>query len=228
MSDQANSKEAAKYQKLNRKLQRRITKREDIHLLAEILSWEIQKLERRLKNLPVPSSINSEANSTEADDASLSPRVHFDDGSTESHELLGHSDTESENPPRKDYTEPIPIINGSDSKASESPLAKLVNSTHYPPPGIDLERLVSWQIERHCQWAGKYGAWESKEEIHTALDIRSASELKLGKPYGKRNIELNPTGREYYRHGFKWGRPAAALLEAFHECNWHSCKDPAR
>ncbi|KAJ5108066.1 hypothetical protein N7456_004741 [Penicillium angulare] len=213
MSDQPDSK-AAKYHKLDRKLRKRQNRLEKTYLLSGTLSEEIKRLERRLKKLPVPSSISSETNTTGSDAVSCFSGVSFDDSSSEGYEFLSHSDTESEKPPARDCHDPIPVSDSRNSKILDKSLAELNDIDHYPPPGIYFERLVSWQKERHIQWAGDYDGWGSKE-IYTTLDIRTASELKLGAPYGKGNTELNAKKCEYDRLGFKWGLPAAALRKAF-------------
>lgn len=119
----------------------------------------------------------------------------------------------------------------------------------YPPPGRNLKRLVAWQIERHIQWrnedneeVGRDCFWGDKKNFCSMFHIRTAKELKKGKPFGPGNLglEIKHYIDDYSPNMFDgeprdrpWGLPAAALLEAasFH-CNnpedWMLLEEPRK
>ncbi|KAJ6172022.1 hypothetical protein N7470_001089 [Penicillium chermesinum] len=76
----------------------------------------------------------------------------------------------------------------------------------------DPRKLVIWQLERHIHWATRTPAWDSREALHEMLDLRTAAELRAGKPPGRGNLRLQ---RQFCRvdpgEKFDWGKPAEAL-----------------
>lgn len=76
----------------------------------------------------------------------------------------------------------------------------------------DPKELVTWQLERHMNWATPDPSWDSFESLHKILDLRTAAELQSGQPPGQGNMMLE---RKYCRLDpgeDVWGKPAAALL----------------
>ncbi|KAJ5556388.1 hypothetical protein N7494_000303 [Penicillium frequentans] len=76
----------------------------------------------------------------------------------------------------------------------------------------DPKKLVTWQLERHINWAIPNPPWNSRVSLHKILDLRTAAELQDGQPPGQGNTMLE---RKYCRLDpgeDVWGKPAAALL----------------
>ncbi|KAJ5814152.1 uncharacterized protein N7503_000902 [Penicillium pulvis] len=76
----------------------------------------------------------------------------------------------------------------------------------------DPKKLVTWQLERHINWATPNPPWNSRASLHRILDLRTAAELQDGHPPGQGNTMLE---RKYCRVDpgeDVWGKPAAALL----------------
>ncbi|KAJ5635186.1 uncharacterized protein N7484_008499 [Penicillium longicatenatum] len=83
------------------------------------------------------------------------------------------------------------------------------------PPNWDTrdpKKLVTWQLERHINWAITNPPWNSPASLHSILDLRTAAELQEGQQPGQGNKMLE---RKYCRLDpgeDVWGKPAAALL----------------
>lgn len=81
----------------------------------------------------------------------------------------------------------------------------------------DLDAVVSWQLERHLHWAGPRTPWATFDEIHEALDIRTAQELRDLHLMGRGNMGLCTEHVWYYpdtpvdEKDLPWGKPAEAL-----------------
>lgn len=124
----------------------------------------------------------------------------------------------------------------------------------YPPPGRNIKRLVAWQIERHIQWVDD-SDYEDTEELndyrpndkaffYSTFHIRTAKDLKRGKPFKDGNLGIKIARTEAYQgrmgddhdgvlKSCPWGRPAAALLVgARSHCNnpedWMLLDEPRR
>ncbi|KAJ6103847.1 hypothetical protein N7486_004069 [Penicillium sp. IBT 16267x] len=87
----------------------------------------------------------------------------------------------------------------------------------------DPTKLVTWQLERHINWAPANPPWDSRASLHGILDLRTAAELQGGQPRGRGNMMLE---RKYCRLDpgeDVWGKPAAALL--FHAKGFYKNPD---
>ncbi|KAJ5569823.1 uncharacterized protein N7459_009253 [Penicillium hispanicum] len=116
-------------------------------------------------------------------------------------------------------------ISATDDDDTEDELLLKVDGDNdkYPPAGWDLQqlrRLVAWQMERHIQWAGSNPPWKSKAEPYATLDMRSASELRRGKPYGRGNLGLNKNYCRVDPGESKWGLPYEAYLADVTRTRW--------
>ncbi|KAJ5656070.1 hypothetical protein N7507_008020 [Penicillium longicatenatum] len=111
----------------------------------------------------------------------------------------------------------------------------------YPPPYRNLKRLVAWQIERHIQWTDDEDRddhvnfsdcpFKDKKFFYSAFHMRTAKDLKKGKPFKDGNLGI-VLARTCFYHGtmgedsdeklslYPWGQPAAALgIAARSHCN---------
>lgn len=105
----------------------------------------------------------------------------------------------------------------------------------YPPPGINLERLVAWHIERHIQWIDSIDIEDEEDSTNcqskdkdffcSTFHICTAKDLKKGKPFNDGNLGITIARINAHQRftsdnvdgelkDCPWGRPAAALLVA--------------
>ncbi|KAJ6002624.1 hypothetical protein N7451_005171 [Penicillium sp. IBT 35674x] len=76
----------------------------------------------------------------------------------------------------------------------------------------DPKKLVTWQLERHINWATQNPPWDSRASLHKILDLRTAAELQDGQPPGQGNMMLERKYCHLDPGEDVWGKPAAALL----------------